>query len=106
MLIGGIAFETPPSDEDLKPAAENAVFALFNSRTKALASRKRGCYRLTSCILKRRCADLYVGAPVTVPRITDRRGHSRRPRLPHRRRTPCDRALTLWYTLRGGSWRM
>jgi paraquat-inducible protein B len=38
MLIGGIAFETPPSAEDPKPAAEKAVFTLFNSRMEALAN--------------------------------------------------------------------
>jgi paraquat-inducible protein B len=37
MLIGGIAFETPPSTEDAKTASEKAVFALFNSRTEAMA---------------------------------------------------------------------
>ncbi len=38
MLIGGIAFETHASAEDPKPAAEKAVFALFNSRAEALAN--------------------------------------------------------------------
>ncbi|MEN6320740.1 MAG: MlaD family protein [Syntrophaceae bacterium] len=37
MLIGGIAFETLPSTEDAKTASEKAVFALFNSRTEAMA---------------------------------------------------------------------
>jgi Paraquat-inducible protein B len=38
MLIGGIVFETPPSDDEPKPASEKVVFALFNSRKEALAN--------------------------------------------------------------------
>jgi paraquat-inducible protein B len=64
MLIGGIAFETLPSDEDPKPAAEKAVFALFNSRTEALAKPETV---VTSYILyfKETLRGLNVGAPVT-----------------------------------------
>jgi paraquat-inducible protein B len=38
MLIGGIAFETPPSADDPKPAGEKAVFTLFSSNKEALAN--------------------------------------------------------------------
>ncbi|MGD0820844.1 MAG: MlaD family protein [Desulfomonilia bacterium] len=38
MLIGGIAFETPLSAVNPKPAAEKAVFKLFSNRTEALAN--------------------------------------------------------------------
>jgi len=38
MLIGGIAFETSTSAENPKPAAEKAIFALFNSRKEAMAN--------------------------------------------------------------------
>ena len=38
LLIGGIAFETPPSAEDSKPAGEKAFFALFSSRKEAMAN--------------------------------------------------------------------
>lgn len=38
LLIGGIAFETPPSAEDPKPAVEKAVFGLFNTRKEAMAN--------------------------------------------------------------------
>ena len=36
VLIGGLAFETPPESADLPPAAMNTEFALFRSRTQAL----------------------------------------------------------------------
>jgi paraquat-inducible protein B len=64
MLIGGIAFETPPSDEDPKPAAEKTVFALFNSRTEALAKPETV---VTPYVLyfNETLRGLNVGAPVT-----------------------------------------
>lgn len=37
MLIGGIAFETPLSAENAKPAAEKTVFMLSNNRVEAMA---------------------------------------------------------------------
>lgn len=37
MMIGGIAFETPPMVDDAKPANEKTVFALYNSRNEALS---------------------------------------------------------------------
>jgi len=64
MLIGGIAFETLPSEEDPKPAAEKAVFTLFNSRTEALAKPET---IVTPYVLyfKETLRGLNVGAPVT-----------------------------------------
>ncbi|HPJ96955.1 MAG TPA: MlaD family protein [Syntrophales bacterium] len=38
MLIGGIAFEIPPTVEVPKPAVEKAVFHLFDSRKEAMAN--------------------------------------------------------------------
>lgn len=38
VLIGGIAFETPPSADNPHPAADRTVFALFDSRAQALAN--------------------------------------------------------------------
>ncbi len=37
MMIGGIAFETPPMVDDAKLASEKTVFALYNSRNEALS---------------------------------------------------------------------
>lgn len=37
LLIGGIAFETPPSAEDANPAGDKTSFALFNTRQEAMA---------------------------------------------------------------------
>jgi paraquat-inducible protein B len=37
VLIGGIAFETPPTSQEMKPAAAKTAFPLFGSRTAAVA---------------------------------------------------------------------
>jgi paraquat-inducible protein B len=37
MMMGGIAFETPPMVEEAKPANEKTAFVLFNSRSEALS---------------------------------------------------------------------
>ena len=37
VLIGGIAFETSPTSQEMKPAAAKAVFPLYGSRTAAVA---------------------------------------------------------------------
>jgi paraquat-inducible protein B len=91
MLIGGIAFETPPSDEDQKPVNEKAVFALFNSRTEAMAKPET---IVTPYVLyfKETLRGLSVGAPVTyqglpIGEVTsvgleyDPKKHSVRPRV-------------------------
>lgn len=64
MLIGGIAFETPLSFENPKPAADKAVFKLFNSRTEALANPETV---VTHYVLyfNETLRGLSVGAPVT-----------------------------------------
>ncbi|HQB29379.1 MAG TPA: MlaD family protein [Syntrophales bacterium] len=64
MLIGGIAFETPPPEGNGAPAAENAVFALFGSRMEALASPET---ITTPFVLyfSESLRGLAVGAPVT-----------------------------------------
>jgi paraquat-inducible protein B len=64
MLIGGIAFETPPSPGDPAPAAENTVFALFGSRAEALESPEA---ITTPFVLyfNESLRGLAVGAPVT-----------------------------------------
>lgn len=36
ILLGGIAFETPPASQDVRPAQENTVFALFPDRAEAM----------------------------------------------------------------------
>jgi len=64
MLIGGIAFETPPSAGDAKPASEKAVFALFNSRTEALAKPETIATPYVM-YFKENLRGLNVGAPVT-----------------------------------------
>ncbi|MCG6535265.1 MAG: MlaD family protein [Syntrophales bacterium LBB04] len=64
MLIGGIAFETPPSAEEPKPANEKTVFELFSSRTEALANPES---IVSSWVLypSESLRGLSVGAPVT-----------------------------------------
>ena len=64
MLIGGIAFETPPSSEDAKAAGEKAVFTLYNSRVEAMAKPEK---IVTSYVLyfNETLNGLYAGAPVT-----------------------------------------
>ena len=64
MLIGGIAFETPPSSEDAKTADEKTIFTLFNSRAEAMAKPEK---IVTPYVLyfNETLNGLYVGAPVT-----------------------------------------
>ncbi len=64
MLIGGIAFETPPSSEEAKTAGEKTVFTLFNSRMEAMAKPEK---IVTPYVLyfSETLNGLYVGAPVT-----------------------------------------
>jgi paraquat-inducible protein B len=64
MLIGGIAFETPPSIADLKPSAERAVFTLYHDRKTAMAPHET---IVTPYVLypNEPLRGLAVGAPVT-----------------------------------------
>ena len=63
ILIGGIAFETPPNDPVLPPAAENTGYTLFNSRSEAfkLPPRDPQPYLL---VFDDSVRGLTVGAPV------------------------------------------
>jgi paraquat-inducible protein B len=63
ILIGGIAFETPPSSAVLPIAEANTLFPLFNNRTEAFrpAARSPQTYRL---IFKDSVRGLAPGAPV------------------------------------------
>jgi paraquat-inducible protein B len=64
ILVGGIAFETPPSSLDMKPAAEKTVFPLYGSRTAAVAKHET---IVSSYVLyfNEGLRGLSVGAPVT-----------------------------------------
>ena len=64
MLIGGIAFETPPTSLEMKPAAAEAVFPLYGSRTAAVAKHET---IVASYVLyfNESLRGLSVGAPVT-----------------------------------------
>lgn len=63
ILVGGIAFETPPNDPILPPAVENTSFTLFNSRSEAfkLPPRDPQPYLL---VFDDSVRGLTVGAPV------------------------------------------
>jgi paraquat-inducible protein B len=63
ILIGGIAFETPPADPLAPPAEPNAVFKLFDDRTAAL-KRPEGTPRTYVLVFKDSVRGLVVGAPV------------------------------------------
>jgi paraquat-inducible protein B len=64
VLIGGIAFETPPSSQETKPAAAKAVFPLYGSRTAAVAKHET---IVASYVLyfNESLRGLNAGAPVT-----------------------------------------
>lgn len=64
MLIGGIAFETPPAVMELKPADANAVFKLFRNRVIAMTKHET---IITPYVLyfNESLLGLSVGAPVT-----------------------------------------
>jgi paraquat-inducible protein B len=64
VLIGGIAFETPPTSQEIKPAPAKAVFPLYSSRTAAVAKHET---IVASYVLyfNESLRGLSVGAPVT-----------------------------------------
>jgi len=64
MLVGGIAFETPPAVMDLKPADANAVFTLFRNRATAMTKHET---IISPYVLyfNESLLGLSVGAPVT-----------------------------------------
>ena len=64
MLIGGIAFETPPAAQGEKPAAANSVFTLYGDRKTAFMPHETV---VTPYVLyfKEPLRGLSVGAPVT-----------------------------------------
>lgn len=64
MLVGGIAFETPPAVPDSDPAADGTVFTLYNDRNAATMRHER---IITYYVLsfKESLRGLSVGAPVT-----------------------------------------
>ena len=64
VLAGGIAFETPPYSPSVKPAADNAVFTLFENQDAATAKRdmKDDPFML---VFDESIRGLTVGAPLT-----------------------------------------
>ncbi|HZW36932.1 MAG TPA: MlaD family protein, partial [Candidatus Deferrimicrobiaceae bacterium] len=65
MLIGGIAFETPPSEPADKPAPEKTVFTLFDNREAAMAPKESEVERY-ALYFNESLKGLSVGAHVTM----------------------------------------
>ena len=65
MLIGGIAFETPPFVKDDRPAAANAIFILYNDKAIAMA-REDGIVVNYVLYFNESLRGLAAGAPVTL----------------------------------------
>ena len=64
VLIGGIAFETPPTSQDTKPAAAKTVFPLYGDRNAAVAKHETIVVPYV-LYFKEGLRGLTVGAPVT-----------------------------------------
>jgi paraquat-inducible protein B len=63
ILVGGVAFETPPSSTELEPADSNTVFTLFSDRAQAFKP-ARGDPQKWALVLKQSVRGLARGAPV------------------------------------------
>jgi paraquat-inducible protein B len=68
ILVGGIAFETPPTDVALPPAQEEASFVLFRDRTDAYRPPAHDP-QLYTLIFKGTVRGLAIGAPVELDGI-------------------------------------
>ena len=64
VLIGGIAFETPPTSQETKPAAAKTVFPLYSDRNAAVAKHETIVVPYV-LYFKEGLRGLSVGAPVT-----------------------------------------
>ena len=65
VLVGGIAFESPPGERASEPAAANAVFTLYGDRTAAFAKVETEAYRYV-LHFNESLRGLSVGAPVSL----------------------------------------